>query len=168
MDISLTKDNSLKIKGKKTAIVTDPVSKTEADIVIITDSSASYDLDKVEGKRLVIEGPGEYEVGGVSIVAKNIKGDLVFYITDFSRILLLPASAVSKIQEEDEFDAVIIKVQEKINEDAFSAFNSKSFILYGDLSQATLKSENIEKTNKVSLKKTGEYFGKIIMLSESK
>ncbi|OGH12360.1 MAG: hypothetical protein A2857_01340 [Candidatus Levybacteria bacterium RIFCSPHIGHO2_01_FULL_36_15] len=167
MDISLIKENSIRIKGSKTAIVIDPVPlKVEAQIILLTDNNPNISLEKVEGAKLVIEGPGEYEVGGISIVAKRIKGDLIFDIVENSRILLLPASAVSKIQQEDDYEAVIIKVNDKINEDMFSILNSKTYILYSDLSLATLKSENIEKTNRVSLKKTGDVSGKIILLSQ--
>lgn len=167
MDISLVKDNSIKIKGGRggTTIVTDPASRVEAEVVLLTASHQNHDLDKVEGKRLVIEGPGEYEIGGISIVGKSMRGDVVFDISNDSKILLLSSSAVPKIQEEDEYDAVLIKVNGKISDDSFSVFNAKSFILYGDISQVSLKTDKKEVTNRVNLKKMNEIAGKIFLLS---
>src|SRR5438093_9518388 len=135
MDISLVKDNSIKIKDGRggTTIVTDPVLKTDGEIVLLTDRELDYDAEKVDGKRLVIEGPGEYEIGGVSITGQEMKGDTVFRIFNSSKVCLLPASAISKIQEEDEFDAVIIKVNQRVTDDSFSVFNAKLVILYGNI-----------------------------------
>src|SRR3990170_4446506 len=106
MEISLVKNNSIKIKSGKTVIATDPFSKVEAQGIILTDNSL-YELDKVEGNRVVISGP-------------------------------------------DEYDCVVIKVVDKIIEDAFSVFNAKCYILYGGLDLVNLKSENIVKGNKVN------------------
>lgn len=163
MDILLVKNNSIRIRGNTTTVVTDPISKVEAQIVLLT--NGEYDLSKVEGTRLVIEGPGEYEIGGLSVVAKRVKENLIFDIADQSRVLIAPASAVSGIQGDDEYDAILIKLNEKINTDSFSSLNAKSFILYGDLNLLTLKNEEVIRTNKVNLKKTNEVSGKIILLS---
>ena len=165
MEISLVKNNSIKIKSGKTVIATDPFSKVEAQGIILTDNSL-YELDKVEGNRVVISGPGEYEVGGISIVCKNIKGENVYNIvSDTSNILFLPSTAVPKIQEDNEYDCVVIKVVDKIIEDAFSVFNAKCYILYGGLDLVNLKSENIVKGNKVNLRKTEEITGKIFLFA---
>lgn len=167
MDISIVKDYSIKIKDGRggTTLITDPITKTEGDIVLITDRSEEYDIDKVEGKRLVITGPGEYEIGGVSIMGKDNHGDQIFQINNSSRICLLPSSAISKMQEEDEFDAVLIKVNKKITDDSFSVFNAKLVILYGDANLMQLKDEKVERVNRLSLKKS-EFTGKIIILSQ--
>lgn len=165
MEVAIVKDNSLKIKGEKTVIVTDPISKIEAQVVILTDSG-NYELDKVEGTRLVISGQGEYEVGGISIVGKDVKGDIVYTLSDsYNNVLIVPSSLVSKIQEENEYSCVLIKVVDEIKEDAFSVFNSKCFVIYGNIDLAKLKSEDIEKTSKINLRKTGEISGKIFILS---
>lgn len=165
MEISLVKSNSIKFKSGKTVIVTDPVSRVDALGVILTDNN-SYDLDKIEEKRVVISGPGEYEIGGISIVSKNIKGDNIFNInSDSSNILLLPSSQVSKMQGDDEYDCVVIKVIGKITEDEFSVFNSKCYVLYGNLDLVNLKSESIEKVNKINLRRSEEITGKIFLFS---
>ncbi len=167
MDVSIIKDSSLRIKGNKTAIVIDPLPlKVEAQIAIVTGSSSDISFEKVEGLKLIIEGPGEYEVGGVSVVVKRIKDDLCFDIVENSKILFILSSAISKISQEEDYDAVIIKVNSKLTEDMFSAINSRLYILYGDMNLATLKSENVEKTNRVSLKKAADTSEKIIILGQ--
>lgn len=165
MEISLIKGNSIKIKSNKTVIVTDPIFKAEAQAVILTDN-ASYDLEKVEGKRTVISGPGDYEVGGISIAAKRLKDETIYKVSnDAANILFITSSVVSRVSEVDEYNCVIIKINSKISEDACSVFNSKCYILYGDLSLINLKSGNVEKTVKINLRKAEEISGKIFLLT---
>jgi L-ascorbate metabolism protein UlaG (beta-lactamase superfamily) len=77
MEIKYLGHSSFKIKGKSVTIVTDPYDpsvgfkfpKVEADIVIIShDHSDHNQKELVGGKPYVIEGPGEYEVKGVSVL----------------------------------------------------------------------------------------------------
>lgn len=76
MDISYLGHSSFRLKGKTTSIVTDPYSndtgmkypKTEADIVTIShDHTDHNNLSGVGGEPRVVNGAGEYEIGGVSI-----------------------------------------------------------------------------------------------------
>lgn len=82
MDITYLGHSSFKIKGKTASVITDPYDekiiglkypKIEADIVTV--SHHHGDHDKVENvtpatdkKIKVIDGPGEYEVQGISII----------------------------------------------------------------------------------------------------
>lgn len=69
MDISFLGHSSFKIKTKTATIVCDPyLTKSEADIVTISHSHFDHNVvDKISGYKKIIEGPGEYEVSGVSI-----------------------------------------------------------------------------------------------------
>lgn len=165
MEISLIKENSIKIKTKKTTVVVDPVSKIEAQIVIQMDKTLEIDLSKIEGSKLLIQGPGEYEVSGTSVKVKSVKGELVYSIeADFMKVLLFQSSALEKIKEdEEEYSAVIIKVDDKVDDNVLSV--SKEVILYGDLSRVELPDSSKVKTTKVNLKKQEELIGKVIMLA---
>lgn len=78
MDITYLGHSSFKIKTKSATIVTDPYdstavglkfSGTEGDIVTVSHSHKDHNaVDKVTGVKKVLEGPGEYEVMGVSII----------------------------------------------------------------------------------------------------
>lgn len=78
MEISYIGHSSFRIKSKKTVIVTDPFDpamvglknpKVEADIVTVSHDHHDHNfLGAVKNYRKVINGPGEYEVGGISII----------------------------------------------------------------------------------------------------
>lgn len=78
MDITYLGHSSFKIKGRQASIVTDPYdsqmvgikfSKIDADIVTISHHHADHDrADGVSAVKKVVDGPGEYEISGVSII----------------------------------------------------------------------------------------------------
>lgn len=77
MDIIYLGHSSFRIKGKNVTIVTDPYDSTkvglkfpkvDANIVTISHDHDDHNLPaQVEGDPKIISGPGEYEIGGVSI-----------------------------------------------------------------------------------------------------
>jgi L-ascorbate metabolism protein UlaG (beta-lactamase superfamily) len=78
MDITYLGHSSFKIKTKTASVITDPFDPqmvglkfpaNEADIVTISHTHRDHNaLEKISGVKKVIEGPGEYEVQGVSII----------------------------------------------------------------------------------------------------
>ena len=90
MDISYLGHSAFKIKGKTATIITDPFDsgmvglkfpKSDADIVTVSHNHDDHSQTSlVTGVKRVIEGPGEYEIGGVSFIGipsfhDNKKGD---------------------------------------------------------------------------------------------
>lgn len=77
MDIIYLGHSSFRIKGKTMTLVTDPFDgktlgfkfpKTEANIVTVSHNHGDHNQStEVEGNPKVVDGPGEYEIGGVSI-----------------------------------------------------------------------------------------------------
>lgn len=77
MEITWLGHSAFRIRGKTSTVVTDPYdpgtvglkfAKTEANIVTISHGHADHNRpDLVTGTPQVITGPGEYEIGGVSI-----------------------------------------------------------------------------------------------------
>lgn len=78
MDITYLGHSSFRIKTKTATVITDPFDTQmvgikyppqEADIVTVSHDHGDHNaVDKVTGTRKVIDGPGEYEVMGVSII----------------------------------------------------------------------------------------------------
>ncbi len=77
MDIIYLGHASFRIKGKKAVVITDPFDpkmvglkypKVDCDIVTVSHQHKDHNfLESVKGYKFVIQGPGEYEVSGVSI-----------------------------------------------------------------------------------------------------
>lgn len=77
MEISFLGHSSFKIRGKTSSVVTDPYdpemvglsfAKVQADVVTISHDHQDHNQKaRVSGNPKVISGPGEYEIGGVSI-----------------------------------------------------------------------------------------------------
>jgi len=77
MDIQYLGHSSFRIKGKNAVIVTDPYESqkvgfkfSKVDATIVTSSHDHDDhnaISQVEGEHKDVTGPGEYEIGGVSI-----------------------------------------------------------------------------------------------------
>lgn len=77
MEITWLGHSSFRIKGKTSTVITDPYDpailglkfpKLEADIVTISHEHQDHSrLDLISGTPKVVRGPGEYEIGGVSI-----------------------------------------------------------------------------------------------------
>jgi len=166
MEISSLKDQSVRIKSKVATVVVDPVSKTDAHVVILTKNAPAESTQYIPENAVVIDGPGEYEVGGISMIVTDIKGELTYsFDADNTRILLLCESTLAKIKEEDEYNAIIVRVDEEVKDTVLANLTASVFIFYGDLSKVKLSSENIQTLSKVNLKKKDELHGSFVLLS---
>jgi len=77
MQITYLGHSSFKIKGKKRTVVTDPFDKSvgfampsvKADIVTVSHSHKDHSNTKaVKGDPFIVKAPGEYEIGGVTVI----------------------------------------------------------------------------------------------------
>src|SRR5579859_8137184 len=78
MDITYLGHACFKLKGKDTTVITDPYDsamlgikfeKADADIVTISHHHPDHDnISNVTNIKKIVDGPGEYEVAGVSII----------------------------------------------------------------------------------------------------
>lgn len=165
MEISLVNSTSVKIKGKNASLIIDPSSKQEADIIIATKPLDVLTIDKIEGQRLVIAGPGEYEAGGISVTGKLTKGNLLYLILDSSKIIFTTSQGVGSVADDEEYDCLLIEVVGELKEEAFASINAKCVVLFGDLAQVSVSDEKKVEASKVSLKKTMDIVGKIFLLA---
>ncbi len=78
MDITYLGHSSFKIRTKTATLVTDPFDSkmvglkypvTEGDIVTVSHGHPDHNaVEKVSGYKKVIDGPGEYEISGISVI----------------------------------------------------------------------------------------------------
>mgnify|MGYP001608084209 FL=1 len=78
MDITYLGHSSFKLKGKTASVITDPFDpkfvglkypSCDAEIVTISHNHSDHNQSQlIKAVRMVINGPGEYEVSGVSII----------------------------------------------------------------------------------------------------
>lgn len=160
MEITKLHESTIRIKGKNASVVIDPLVKCEAEVVIATQPVENLSLDKVSNMRLIISGPGEYEVGGISITGKDTKTGMMYQIHEQSKIIFVTSQEIASVPDDEEYDCLIVKVISEFKDDSLGPINAKCVILYGDVALATIKSENQEKISKVNIKKTAEISGK--------
>lgn len=164
MEIQLLSQDSIKIKGKNASVIFDPTSKSDAEIIIATKALDALALDKVLNTRLIVTGPGEYEAGGVSISGKRVKEKMIYVLFENLKIAVVNSEVAGELPDDEDFDAVVVHVDTNFSDEVLGPISTKCIVLYGDLAQATVKSENTEKTNKVNLKKSSEVAGKTFLL----
>lgn len=161
MEISKSGENSIKIKTKTVTIVTDPKDETPAEVIIFTTPNFSY--TPAFPTKLVITGAGEYEVGGVAIKGEQHGQETLFKIYDQSKIMLLPSTLAVKTKGEDDFDALIMKINQKVDKNLLSVSGSDTLVLYGNEGEIPEGSE-VKKMNKINLKKKEDITGFVIYL----
>lgn len=160
MDISVLSKDSIKIRSKHASIIVDPsleISKISSDAVIFLNTEDN-DLSKVEDYRIVINGPGEYEISGVKVLGtKGEKGFVYGLSVDGFSIILSRSSDISKIKD-DTFlsQIVILNVDDEINSTVVTKLEPKIVVLYGDNKAAAAKilgKENMPAVKKFSVLK---------------
>lgn len=141
MDVTLLEKNSLKIRGKHAGLVVNPAVKTTADAVLLL-GQAPLDISKAEGQRLVIEGPGEYEVSGVKVSSFGNKRDLAYEISmDGLDVFLANGETLKKSHDaKRECQVLILHADSIIDQSLIAALSSSLVILYGE------KAEEVAKT----------------------
>ena len=135
MDISIVGENNVKLKGKQATFIVDPskeMPKTSADAIILLNGSRNIDVGRVTDYRIIINGSGGYEVGGVKISGtKTSKGTLYrLSIDDIS--IILGSITDAKMEGFNVFQIAVVNTTEDFNESSITALEPKMAILYGD------------------------------------
>ena len=136
MDIQILNTDSLRLKIKKTTFAVDPktnIAKFDAEAILVMDKS--FDPTRVNNSRIIIEGPGEYEISGVKVSGIKSDGDTIYsLISDSVRILLAKASSLEKISKDKLLDyrIVIINADSFLNQTLITAMEPRIVILYAE------------------------------------
>jgi len=143
MDIQIVGEDSLKVKSKKTTLAIDPktsMQKFDADAVLLTGKEG--DINRITNYRVVITGPGEYEVSGLKIVGIPSEDDLLFsLISENVRTLVAKASSLKKISTDkiDDYQIVVINADAEVSESAITAMEPSIVVVYGLKAKETAK-----------------------------
>jgi hypothetical protein len=109
MEISVQSPMSLKLKGKHATIVINPYDKSTAyNAALLIGSPAKSDL-KFNEEGVVIDGPGEYEAGGVKISGTRVDGLTVYSLNvDGVDIAVGDIAALEKLHQKMKEHNVLI------------------------------------------------------------
>ncbi len=156
MDIAILSKDSLKIKIKKTTLVTDPRSenpKQDADAIIATDKN--IEPKRVSEYRVLINNVGDYEVSGLKIVGQKIEDSIIYtFINESVETLFAKASVLAKMPTDKikDYSVVVVNVDADLP-NVITSFEPRVIVLYGEKAVDGAKSlgkEDAAKSSKVS------------------
>lgn len=144
MEVTLLENNCLRIKGKKASIIVDPkkgVQKQTADAILLLEKQ-EFDPSRVEGSRLTVKDPGEYEVGGIKMTGQGADGSIFYNISvDSTDLVLAQASTLGKFKDAiTEPKIAILNADSEIDPETIAAIEPRVVLLYGQHSKEAIKS----------------------------
>jgi hypothetical protein len=138
MEITTISEKSVKIKGKRMSFAINPIH-VKGKIAISAALFFSRLQEPVSTKSfeeepLIIQGPGEYEAGGVKISGSKVGESFIYKITiDGISTLMAKTSSLVKAKESvTEYDMLLLEADAVADQSVITALNSKVVILYGD------------------------------------
>lgn len=159
MDISIIGKNSIKVKGKEATFIIDPgreMPKTPADAVILLNGNENVDISKVADSRIIISGPGGYEIGGAKVSGTTTaKGTLYRLFIDGITIILGRASE-TKAEGFSSCQVLVINTDTEFSESFVTSLEPKIVAVYGDKkteSAKTIGAENVQTMTKLTTTK---------------
>lgn len=164
MEVQRVSDTSFKVKSKNATFLIDPAAgKTDSEILVFTSPPQDY---SALPKTLVISGPGEYEVSGVSIKGENHNLKTAYdFLEENQKVLIALASSISDIKELEEYGAIIILADQALG-DTLGEIAAEVIIIVSSDEFLPQDKTNLQKVEKINLKKMEEYKGFILHLSK--
>lgn len=158
MDVILLGQKSIRVKGKNSSIIVNPtlsINKVEADAILVTEDDENFSDKKVEGFRIILRGPGEYEINGAKVSAIKVEGKMVAKLdVDRVKVLISNGLSLEKVQDKiDECDILLINADSDFNHSVVTSFEPSVVMVYGEKSEDVAKSlgkDSSEKTTKFS------------------
>lgn len=143
MDVQIFDTDSLRLKIKKTALAIDPKTKiTKFDAEAILVMNKSFDEGRVNDYRVIIDGPGEYEISGLKISGLKTEEDTIYGLSsDSTGILIAKASSLEKISADKlgDYKIVVINADTDLNQTLITAMEPNVIILYGQMKKEAAK-----------------------------
>lgn len=136
MEIVLLPKNAVKLKGKQTTMVVEPVDGS-------TPFQAALFLNG-EGRQIGdgvgISGPGEYEIGGIKVSGQKSSEGYVYSLTiDDMDVLVGSLPAVSKLQHKlKEHHLVLLSSDAEGDASSVTGLATNAFLLYGEKANEVL------------------------------
>ncbi len=141
MEIALLSSTTTRLKGKLASLVIDPVvskAKIQAEgILLLTQKETDVE---VEGSRLTMSGPGEYEVGGVKITAVKQEASISYYLSlDSVSILVATASSLKGKESLRDVDVALLFADSLADTSALATVAGGVAIFYGPQAAENIK-----------------------------
>lgn len=116
MEVSILPENSLKLKSKHSVFLVNPAGKISDVNAVLYLSSDHKTVDDF----VVIDGPGEYEIGGVKVSGTKAGEDSVFsLLLDGVDLMIGTLSAIEKVQHKvKEHSMVVVSADDSAQTDA--------------------------------------------------
>jgi len=153
MEIQKVGKSSVKIKSKNISFVTSTFATGDSIPLFFTPSEES-------SESFFIEGPGEYEVGGVRIKGTREGEGVMYEITeDPITVFALNTAAVKALKGVDEGTILVVENNGDITADELNALDAYLTIVYGE----PLVGGTYEEVDKINLRKLEELKGIVIL-----
>lgn len=158
MDIALLSPGSIKVKGKIASFIVEPrdvKGKLAADAVITYDSTP-IDISAVEGARVTLAGPGDYEVNGIKIVGLKSQNSSVYYLNiDNMSVMVGKSSAFKSKEILKDADVAVLFADELVDASLLATLDPRATVFYGEKAEENIKALGKEAaaTNKYSVTK---------------
>ena len=132
MEIALLPKTGIRIKGKTASILIDPHDKTEANAALVFAESAK-DID-ASGADVIIDGPGEYETGGIKITGTRSETGIIYSMNvDSVTVLLGHIASLEKMQQKLKESNILVVYCDNISDPAFlTSLVSSVIMFYGE------------------------------------
>ncbi|HSW89200.1 MAG TPA: hypothetical protein VLG12_08605 [Candidatus Saccharimonadales bacterium] len=156
MEITTLSEAEVKVKGKQATFAINPVtskSKITASAALFFERlTAPLDTKHFEEEPLVIQGPGEYEVGGIKFSGNRVGESFTYRITvDGLDILSAKTSSLSKSKESaTEYDILLLESDNLADQSVITALNASVVIFYGEKKEENAKAMGREEGSAVS------------------
>lgn len=153
MEIALVNKTSLRIKGKSVTFVLNPHEKGPFDAALLLDDALEYLNDET----VVLQGPGDYEIGGVKIVGtRGGENGLIYSMNiDGMEVLAGKIETLAAMQHKlKEHNIVIGLCNEQADAAFLTSLTTNVVVFYGDKGSETAQGfakENLKQMNKYSV-----------------
>lgn len=142
MDITLLSPSAIKIKGKTVSFIVEPrdtKGKLAADAVLTFDATP-IDILGIEGARVTIAGPGDYEVGGVKMAGLKNNDAAMYYISlDNMMVMVGKASTLKSKELVRDADIAVIFADSPVDTSLLATLNPRTVIFYGPQAEENVK-----------------------------
>lgn len=140
MEISLQSANSLKIRGKRASVYINPQDKTaNYNMAILLSNPAKSSL-KIREDVVVLDGPGEYEAGGIKVTGIKADNATVYSISlDNMDLLLGNRESLEKVhQKVKEHHVALIHAGTFGNTSFAPGLGMNAILFFGDKAKETI------------------------------
>lgn len=130
--------------------------KTSSDAIILLNSQNNIDISRVADSRIIISGPGGYEVGGSKISAASTSKGVLYKLSIDDLSIIIGTATESKIEGFNECQVAIVNTSSDFNESFVTALEPKIIVVYGDKkieAAKTLGGEFITEVSKITITK---------------